>query len=458
MGPPLGRLLAMAAAFRSASLPCEPDEPGSGDEGGLGEGAGAARRQMDEDLWEAQELAYEQRYLQGNAGAADEGGRAAAGTGDEARRKRRRAMLGTTTRAAAGGGLIRYMLVGVDFSGAMGERDADYRHPSKVGQVLTSLEKFLLAFGDANPLSHFGFVVARNGLATKVHEMSPDRHLQCMKLRQSLLASGSLDDAPPPTADGFADAPPRAAGCYGDFSLQNVLACALSALGAAPAWGRRECVVVASALASCDPGDLNAMVEKCHKARIRVSIVGLSAEVFAFRRACQRTGGTYAVARNAEHLADLLQRHVPPPPADADTAEAAPRLVRMGFPRLTRPGPGASAFVVGKEGMLHAGPYHTCPRCKGRTTGGALPQTCQVCGLFLASAAHLARTYHHLNPLPPYVEEASGGKAQEARCFGCCVPLASAALVCPKCRNRFCFDCDQLARDSLHECCGCLLL
>ena len=417
----------------------------------------------DEDLWEAQEISYEKLYLLGDGNGNDgdndnnSNGADASATFYSLIKKKRRVRLATSSSSAAaaasaasrvGGGLIRYLVVGVDFSAAMGERDADYRHPSKVGQVLTSLERFLIAFGDANPLAHFGFLVARNGLAKRVHELSPDKHMQCLKLRQSLLGSGSIDDH-------------ENAGCYGDFSLQNVLACALSSLSGFPAWGRRECVIVAAALSTCDPGDVFSVVEKCRKERVRVSIIGLGAEVFAFQRVCQRTGGTYAVARNGEHLQELLAAHVPPPPADAGSAEATPRLLNMGFPRLTRPLPGSAAFLVGKAGVLHAGEYHTCPRCRARTTGGALPQTCQVCDLFMASAAHLSRTYHHLDPLTPYVEEASEGapepRVSSSRCFGCCAPLqAKRALVCPKCRHRFCFDCDDLAREALHVCPGCL--
>jgi transcription factor Ssl1 len=42
-----------------------------------------------------------------------------------------------------------------------------------------------------------------------------------------------------------------------------------------------------------------------------------------------------------------------------------------------------------------------CCRCAGRVA--ELPGECHVCGLTLISSPHLARSYHHLFPVPPYV-------------------------------------------------------
>jgi transcription initiation factor TFIIH subunit 2 len=39
-------------------------------------------------------------------------------------------------------------------------------------------------------------------------------------------------------------------------------------------------------------------VQRCKKAKIRSSVIGLSAEVFICKHLCEETGGTYIVALN----------------------------------------------------------------------------------------------------------------------------------------------------------------
>ncbi len=43
-----------------------------------------------------------------------------------------------------------------------------------------------------------------------------------------------------------------------------------------------------------------------------------------------------------------------------------------------------------------------CPQCQAKYC--ELPVECRACGLTLVSAPHLARSYHHLFPLPPFEE------------------------------------------------------
>ena len=51
-------------------------------------------------------------------------------------------------------------------------------------------------------------------------------------------------------------------------------------------------------------------------------------------------------------------------------------------------------------GLTRAG-YH-CPRCFGKHC--ELPIECRVCGLQLVASPQLARSYHHLIPVPPFAE------------------------------------------------------
>ena len=103
---------------------------------------------------------------------------------------------------------------------------------------------------------------------------------------------------------------------------------------------------------------MHAAIAAAKKARVRVSVVSLAAEVHVARRAraaarppavckpegaaiqvasrllrqaAEETGGSYGVSLDAEHLEQLLMAHAPPPPALAD--ETASSLVLMGFPQ-----------------------------------------------------------------------------------------------------------------------------
>ena len=83
----------------------------------------------------------------------------------------------------------------------------------------------------------------------------------------------------------------------------------------------------------------------------------------------------------------------------------------MGFPQKAAEGPTAVAFV-GADCAMQSGGF-TCPRCKARVLD--LPSTCHVCGLTLVSSSQLARSYHHLFPVKPYVEVSGAGLAELVR-------------------------------------------
>lgn len=117
------------------------------------------------------------------------------------------------------------------------------------------------------------------------------------------------------------------------------------------------------------------------------------------------------------HLKDLIMEHAPPPPSLAETAVAS--LVRMGFPQ--RGAEDAVALCACHREVKIGGGY-TCPRCKARVC--ELPTECHICGLTLVSSPHLARSYHHLFPVPPFEEVANTAVANGRRsickiCYSC---------------------------------------
>ena len=114
-----------------------------------------------------------------------------------------------------------------------------------------------------------------------------------------------------------------------------------------------------------------------------------------------------------------------------------------------------------------------------------------MCQLKLMSSVELTKTYHHLFPVPGFVERAapaaavttagSGGKvpgladAPSDRCFGCAELLlatakaaaaaaaaaacadaaATTGVACPSCARPFCASCDELVHSVLRTCPGC---
>lgn len=117
------------------------------------------------------------------------------------------------------------------------------------------------------------------------------------------------------------------------------------------------------------------------------------------------------------HLKELVLEHAPPPPALAKAA--VPSLVRMGFPQKGAEGT-VALCACHREVKLDGG--YTCPRCKARVC--ELPTECHICGLTLVSSPHLARSYHHLFPIPAFEEvsqtlQANGKAGFSKRCYGC---------------------------------------
>ena len=121
----------------------------------------------------------------------------------------------------------------------------------------------------------------------------------------------------------------NSSGCRGEPSLQNALEAALSKLRHLPSHASREVLVVMGSLTTCDPGDVEATINKCKELNVRCSVISLAAEVRILKELTKRTGGEYGVILDDCHFRDLLHAHLEPPPTAA-SMEAS--LIRMGFP------------------------------------------------------------------------------------------------------------------------------
>ena len=253
-------------------------------------------------------------------------------------------------------------------------------------------------------------------------------------------------------------------------------------------------------LTTCDPSDIDETIKACKKSNVRCSVICLAAEVRIYKHLTKETGGEFGVILDDSHFKDLLQTHLEPPPSST-SAEAS--LIKMGFPchsgqqsgsdDQTRSGLGMclchqdlqdqgvdSGSRLSVSGFL-------CPQCNAKYC--ELPVECRICGLMLVSAPHLARSYHHLFPLPTFKEASAcpypklnivfivdysfldilfqilvselrqDPSATMPSCF-CCVRQFSTSseakcFKCPLCSRLFCGDCDLFVHETLHSCPGC---
>lgn len=347
-------------------------------------------------------------------------------------RRRLRSLSSSSTGSRIQKGLIRYLYIVVDLSRAAAEMDFK---PSRMVVVAKQIEAFIREFFDQNPLSQIGLVTIKDGVAQCLTDLggSPESHVKALM--------GKLE-------------------CSGDSSLQNALDLVHDYLCQIPSYGHREVLFLYSALSTCDPGDIMETIQKCKKSKIRCSVIGLSAEIFICKYLCQETGGSYSIALDESHLKDLVLDHAPPPPAIAEFAIA--NLIKMGFPQRAAEGV-ISICSCHKEAKVGGG--YTCPRCKARVC--ELPTECRICGLTLVSSPHLARSFHHLFPITPFDDVSPSTLSKNPHhklpknCFGCQQSLRDPGnkpcpcVVCPKCEQHFCLDCDIYIHENLHNCPGC---
>ncbi|KAI8977409.1 Ssl1-like-domain-containing protein [Mycotypha africana] len=336
-------------------------------------------------------------------------------------RKRRRLLKDT---AIVQRGIIRHLFLIIDLSEAMTEKDL---RPSRVELSLTYAQQFVTEYFDQNPISQLGIIVTRDGIAEKLTELSgnPTDHIRALKSKKNTETSG-------------------------EPSLQNALQLARASMKGVPSHGTKEVLVIFGSLTTCDPGKIRDTIELLKQDLVRVSIVGLAAEVQICRVICEATKGTYAVVLNEGHYKELLFERVPPPPILPHKNTS--NLVTMGFPR--RLIEDHATYCVCHQKLTVGG--YICPRCKSKIC--ELPSDCDICGLTLVSSPHLARSYHHLFPVDNFIE-VKANTEKRTNCFSCLAHFDSLEALgiysCPQCAEEFCADCDIFVHEVLHNCPGC---
>lgn len=255
----------------------------------------------------------------------------------------------------------------------------------------------------------------------------------------------------------------------------------------APSHGTREVLIVYGALLSSDPGDIHETIASLMADRVRVSIIGLSAQVAICAEICARTNAGddsyYHVAMDELHFKELLLAATTPPITRTQEQSTA-SLLMMGFPSRTLAPGGSLSYCACHNKPFREG--YLCTRCSTRVC--RLPAECPACGLTLILSTHLARSYHHLFPLRNWVEVSWADAVRSTACFSCRCPFPqppaakgikprtkeapadrplergggggggvseSSRYACEVCDNHFCIDCDVFAHGVVHNCPGC---
>lgn len=353
-------------------------------------------------------------------------------------------------------GIIRHLVLVLDMSFAMLEKDL---LPSRHQLSMAYASEFVREYFEQNPISQLAIIGMRDGIAVRISDMSgnPGDHLE--KLQE------------------WVKQEPQ-----GNPSLQNALEMCRGALFHTPTHGTREVLIVYGALMSSDPGDIRDTLHALIKDRIRVSIVGLAAQVAICEELCSKTNGGdtsgYNIALDEPNFRDLLLE-ITTPPITRTKEQSNASLLMMGFPSRTLAAPETTNYCACHHRPTREG--YGCTRCGARVC--RLPAECPGCGLTLILSTHLARSYHHLFPLRNWSEVPWAEAKQSKSCYSCLTPFPEASgrgggasngkapersdrppvkglsesgrYACEVCGNHFCIDCDLFAHEVLHNCPGC---
>ncbi|XP_039271856.2 general transcription factor IIH subunit 2-like [Styela clava] len=336
-------------------------------------------------------------------------------------------------------GMMRHLYIVLDMSAAMNDQDLK---PNRAIASLKMLEIFVEEYFDQNPIGQLGIVISSDKRAKSVTAMSGTSHKHLEAIRK--MKDGIIKD--------------NGKNLVGEPSLQNSLEMCERTLRQMPSHASRDVLIILGSLTTCDPGSMYDTIEGMKKQSIRCSVVGLSAEIHICSKLARDTGGVYGVVLDESHFLDLLRDHIPPPPSSSRVESS---LIKMGFPQHIPSGQTEKISMCMSSKKFSIGGYY-CPQCQAKYS--ELPVECVICNLTLVSAPHLARSYHHLFPLPEYNEQTYDNRNTEKfapTCFSCLLsfnqnPSAATIHSCNRCKESFCIDCNLFIHESLHCCPGCV--
>jgi len=102
----------------------------------------------------------------------------------------------------------------------------------------------------------------------------------------------------------------------GNASLQNSLELASENFASLPSYGRKEVLIIFSSLTNSDPGDIFKTISKVMDEQVQVSVISLSAAIYILQHVCRQTKGHFYLAKNKDHLTELLGEFIVPSESD----------------------------------------------------------------------------------------------------------------------------------------------
>lgn len=160
--------------------------------------------------------------------------------------------------------IIRHVVLLLDFSTSMMDRDM---RPTRFDLMLQHTREFISEWFDQNPLGQIAIVGMRAGIGERFGQMSgnPQEVLKHIYSRHKLEPAG-------------------------EPSLQNAIEMARSSMSHLPTHSSQEIIIIFGSLTTCDPGNIHDTIHECAKAKIRISVVALAAEMKICREICDKTG------------------------------------------------------------------------------------------------------------------------------------------------------------------------
>jgi transcription initiation factor TFIIH subunit 2 len=249
--------------------------------------------------------------------------------------------LASTAETAVRRGVIRFLVLVIDSSEKMNERDM---RPTRLSVTQKVVSTFIDNYFDQNPISQLAIVELRKGNAEKITELSGNARHHKKKLEQHMEAMRERGSGMP--------------------SMRAGLELALQVLEMQASYGTREVLMIYGSLSTSDRGDIFRTVDKIKTAGIKVSTVGVMAELYVAKAVSEQTGGNYSIATHAMQLQEMVLRLTKPPPVleiPGGGPEKPAAGMWVGFPVYVKSGP-----VVGWQ----------CPRCHDVVPD--VPVDCQV--------------------------------------------------------------------------------
>eukprot|EP00392_Amoebophrya_sp_AT5.2_P006397 g6409.t1 len=395
--------------------------------------------------------------------------------------------------------VLRYVMLVLDYSKDLGSDTHSVWKPTNREGLEENALDFVTFFHKKNPLAMLGVMLCGNGSAEVVLPVSgagrgrlsvQQKRAELAKIllrkcsgvegragggRVPAVGAGGSKQRQKPGDDPeglHSRSPPLPAGY---FSLQRCIEKASAELSRAPAYGRREILLLTATLTTHDP--LHKTIEQhcvdtLRKTNAKLHVVSVTPEI----RILKAVSSSYKIASNADVFRQMLLSHLDncaqePGAAtragdgveSSDTGGAktsSVHLVRMGFP------PQIAADRVESR--------HECPDCGD--IASEVPSKCDTCGIYLVDGTALveARATHsrmarfrrieYLKELQtqrgssslvgdPLLRAPRPPNLHAQVCWGC--QQADATTCCPRCWVGFCASCAKQVQLYLSSCPGC---